>query len=187
MFCPANEPQLVAYQKEQDISDWAQEILPQLREIYSGKLVFLAQNSGEGLPGYNLTGYDYVAIGGFGGDSDIDEIPWSTERKIDENLERLKTVYPGQKYLYFGVVAFTGPDYYWWEPVAPANMAENNPGLPADFFIVSDEGQAKFYDMFFDKTWDEVEGYFIGAYKGCEYRDKPAEKVIREWLNAGSD
>ncbi len=185
MFCPANEPQLMAYQKEQDISDWAQQILPRLREVYTGKLVFLAQYTAEGLPRYNLAGYDYVAIGGVGADSDVDQMPWRTEEKIEETLDSLRTLYPGHRYLYFGVVAFTGPDFYWWEPIAPANMRETNPNLPSDFFLVSLEGQAKFYDVFFSKTWDGVDGYFIGAYKGTEYRDKPAEEVIRNWFHTG--
>ncbi len=185
IFCPVNEPQLLSYQKENDVSHWAQEILPQLREIYHGKLAFLVQATGDGLPNYDLTGYDYVALGGFGADSDIDTLPEAAEYKIDESLARLKTAYPDLEYIYFGVGAFTGPDYYWWEPIAPANMPEHMPELPVDFFIVSPEGQAKFFNMFFAKSWEQVDGYFISVYKGCEYRNKPAEQVIRKWFNTG--
>ena len=181
IFCPVNEPQLLSYQNDNDISEWAQEILPELRAVYHGKLAFLVQGGAEGLPAYNITGYDYVAIGGITADSDIDSIPHRTEEKINESLDAIEVAYPGQKCLYFGIAAFTGPDFYWWEPIAPANMSGNNPDLPADFFVVSREGQANYYQVLFQKTWEEVDGYFIGAYKGCEYRDKPAEDIIREW------
>ena len=183
IFCPANEPQLLSYQKEKDVSDWAQELLPKLREIYHGKIGFRVQNMAEGFAVYNLTGYDYVVFGGLTCTKDIEENPGWVENIIKRAVNRLKEVYPGQKYIFFDCGAFTGPDYYWWEPVAPANMPRTMPDLPRDFFTVSNQSQAEFYDMFFNITWDETEGYFIPVYKGWEYRGKPAEKVIREWFN----
>jgi len=58
------------------------------------------------------------------------------------------------------------------------------PDLPTDFFVVSNESQAKFYNILFNITWNRTEGYFIPVYKGWEYRGKPAEQVIRHWFNA---
>ena len=183
IFCPVNEPQLLSYQKEKDVSDWAQEVLPKLREKYSGKIGFRVQNTPEGFAVYNLTGYDYVVFGGLTCTKDIEEEPEWIKSIIEDALNRLKEVYPDQKYIFFDCGAFTGPDYYWWEPIASANMPHTMPDLPRDFFTVSNQSQAEFYDMLFNITWDETEGYFIPVYKGWEYRGKPAEQVIREWFN----
>jgi hypothetical protein len=181
IFCPVNEPQLLSYKNKKDISEWAQEILPEIRRRYSGKIVFQIQGAKENV--YNLAGYDYVADGGLTCTKDIVDNPEWIGHLIDEELSALKAAYPTHKYLFFGAGAFTGPDYYWWEPISPENMKDNPQGWPEDFFTVSFESQADFYDMFFNKTWDEVDGYFLPVYKGWEYRNKPAEEVIRRWFN----
>jgi len=183
MFCPANEPQMLSYQNEKDVSDWAQQLLPELREVYHGKIAFIVQTFGEGIYAYDLSGYDYIANGGLTCTKDIEEHPDWIERVIKENTDRLKSLYPGQKYILFGAGAFTGPDYYWWEPIAPENMLNNMPELPVDFFTVSSESQAEYYNILFNETWEPMEGYFIPVFKGWEYRGKPAERVIREWFN----
>jgi len=185
IFCPLNEPQLLFNSDEKEVSDWAQDILPDLREIYHGKLAFLAQGSGEGLPAYDLTGYDYVLCGGFTCSQDIMEHPDWIDNLIEEGLDDLETAYPDHHYIFLGTMAFTGPDYYWWEPIAPVNMPGHMPDLPVDFFVLSHEGQAEFYDRFFNKTWNRVDGHFIAVVKGSEYRGKPAEQVVREWFNSG--
>jgi len=182
IFSPVNEPQILSCQNKEKISDWAQKILPELRKIYQGKLAFVVQGDADGYPSYNLSRYDYVAGGGLTCTKDIEDHPEWVERLISENFNSLKALYPNQKYIIFGAGAFTGPEYYWWEPIAPENMAESNPELPTDFFTVSNEAQAEFYDMLFNLTWNETEGYFIPVYKGWEYRDRPAEQVIRDWF-----
>ncbi len=180
MFCPVNEPQLLSY-KTKNVSIWAQEILPGIKEKFHGKIAFEVQGAKENI--YNLTGYDYVADGGLTCTSDIVEHPEWIEQLINEELLNLKKAYPGYKYLLFNAGAFTGPDYYWWEPIAAENMKNNPQGWPTDFFTVSFKSQADFYDLFFNKTWNEVNGYFIPVYKGWEYRNKPAEKIIRKWFH----
>ncbi len=177
MFCPVNEPQMMSYGNEKDVSDWAQYILPKIRKIYSGRIAFEVQGAENR---YNLTGYDYIADGGLTCTKDIVEHPEWIERLIEEEMAALKANYPGHKYLFFGAGAFTGPDYYWWEPVAPENMKNNPQGWPEDFFNLSFESQADFYDMFFNITWNSTEGYIIPVYKGWEYRNKPAEDVEPE-------
>jgi len=62
MFSPLNEPQLLAYQNEKDVSNWAQEILPKIRKAYHGKIGFRVHNNPEGFAVYNLTGYDYIMV-----------------------------------------------------------------------------------------------------------------------------
>jgi hypothetical protein len=181
MFCPVNEPQMLAYKNDNDVSDWAQEILPKIREGYKGKIVFEVQGAKEHL--YNLTGYDYIADGGLTCTNDIVDHPKWIEEMIDEEFSALKLNYPGLKYLFFNAGAFTGPDYYWWEPIAVENMKDNPQGWPEDFFTVSFESQADFYDMFFNRTWNEVDGYFLPVYKGWEYKNKPAEEIIKKWFN----
>jgi hypothetical protein len=183
IFSPINEVQLLSPDNEEDISIWAQELLPEIRNRYNGKIAFRIQYSGEGLEKYNLSGYDYVLFGGLTCVKDIEEHPDWIERTINEATDNLILNYPGQEYLFLDVGAFTGPDYYWWEPIAPANMQGNPYGWPADFFTISYEGQSNFYDMLFELTWDITEGYFVPVYKGWEYRDKPAEEIIRKWFN----
>jgi hypothetical protein len=61
-------------------------------------------------------------------------------------------------------------------------MPDTNPDLPADFFVISNQGQAEFYALLFSNTWEKVDGYFISVFKGCEYRGKPAEKIIRQFF-----
>jgi|Deesub1362B_J571_1020462.scaffolds.fasta_scaffold01030_11 hypothetical protein len=184
VFSPVNEPQLLS--RSEEVSNWAQEILPDLRGIYRGKLAFIVQGDADGYPLYNLSGYDLIAAGGITCTKDIEDNPEWVERLVSENLNSLKASYPLQKYILFGVGAFTGEDYYYWEPIAAENMAESNPELPEDFFYVSDESQAEFYEMLFNITWNETEGYFIPVYRGWEYRDKPSEKVIRNWFSKNS-
>jgi hypothetical protein len=182
LFAPVNEPQLLAYQREEDVSAWAQEVLPQIRKLYQGKLAFVVQGYAEGLYRYDLSGYDYVAYGGLTCTSDIEAHPDWIGTMIQEAFGDLKAAYAEHRYLLFGYGAFTGPDYYSWEPIAPDNMAKHMPDLPADFFIVSEKGQAAFHDLLFEMTWEEVEGYFIAVFRGWEYRDKPAENAIRTWF-----
>ena len=185
MFCPVNEPQMLAYKNDNDVSEWAQEILPKIREKYRGKIVFEVQGAKDHL--YNLTGYDYLADGGLTCTKDIADHPKWIEEMINEEFLALKLNYPGFKYLFFNAGAFTGPDYYWWEPIAPKNMKNNSDGWPEDFFTVSPKSQAEFYGMFFNITWNDVDGYFFPVYKGWEYRTKPAEDVIRKWFNEDAD
>jgi len=181
MFCPVNEPQMLAYKNDTVVSDWAQEVLLRIRKFYNGKLVFEVQGAKKHR--YNLTGYDYIADGGLTCTKDIVNHPDWIEKMISEEFSALKLNYPKFKYIFFNAGAFTGPDYYWWEPIAPENMKNNSNGWPEDFFTVSFKSQAKFYDMFFNTTWNGVDGYFLPVYKGWEYRSKPAEEVIRKWFN----
>ena len=183
MFSPLNEPQLLAYQNEKAVSNWAQEILPKIRKVYHGKIGFRVHSNPEGFAVYNLTGYDYIIFSGLVCTKDIDEHPEWIEQLINRTLDNLTECYPNQKYILFDIGAFTGPDYYWWEPVAPANVPNVTPDLPADFFVVSNESQARFYDLLFNITWNRTEGYFIPVYKGWEYRSKSAEQVVRHWFN----
>lgn len=180
MFSPVNEPQLLSHENEH-VSSWAQEILPLIRERYNGNIIFEVQCAKENV--YNLSGYDYVADGGLTCNKDIKDHPEWIEHMVDERLATLKSIYPVSKYLFFGAGAFTGPDYYWWEPIAPENMRDTHKEFPEDFFNVSFESQADFYDIFFNRTWNEVDGYFLPVYKGWEYRNKPAEEVVRKWFN----
>jgi len=182
MFAPLNEPQLIA--QDRDVSEWAQSILPEIRRIYSGKIGFRVHGVNETASLYNLTGYDYVIFSGLAATQDIKEHPEWLANLVSETLNKVETAYPGQKHIAFDIGAFTGPDYYWWEPVAPENVLQEIPGIPSsDFFTLSNESQAKFFDMFFNLTWDRTEGYFIPVYKGWEYRGKPAEQIIRQWFN----
>jgi hypothetical protein len=182
IFCPLNEPEFHGF-GEENISDWAHEILPELRKSFSGKIAFHTQSNTKGYPVYDLSGYDYVFAGGLKATNEIKENPDQTEKQIDNNIEKLKEAYPDHEYIYFGAGAFTGEDYYDWEPVAPKNMIGNSEGWFIDFFVVSEEGQAKFYDLFFPATWKEAEGYFIPVHKGWEYRNKLAEETIQSWFN----
>ncbi|RLI10790.1 hypothetical protein DRO42_00070 [Candidatus Bathyarchaeota archaeon] len=187
VFAPVNEPQLLSYQDADAVSDWAQELLPKLRKVYHGKVAFRVHKDPEGFAVYNLTGYDLLVFSGMACTKDIEEHPEWIARLINETLSGLRASYPGCSYVLFDMGAFTGPDHYWWEPIAPANMPDFMPELPPDFFTVSNESQAEFYDLFFNLTWNDVEGFFLPVYRGWGYRGKPAEQVIREWFHAEAD
>ena len=187
VFAPVNEPQLLSYQDVEAVSDWAQGLLPRLKAVYRGKLAFRVHGDPAGFAVYNLTGYDLLVYSGLACTKDIDVHPEWVAHLINETLHGLMEAYPGFNYVLFDMGAFTGPDYYWWEPIAPANMPDFMPELPVDFFTVSAESQAEFYDLFFSMTWNDVEGFFLPVYRGWEYRGKPAEQVIREWFHAETD
>ena len=186
MFSPTNEPQLLSYQNTADVENWAQEILPEIRNVYTGKVAFTVYNIDDNYYEYNLSGYDYILASVFACSSDIEGDENYRNHLVDVNKEKLANLelaYPNHEYIAFEIHAFTGPDYYWWEPIAPENMKNNPYNVTQDFFVVSDRGQADCYDMFFNLSWPNAGGYLFTTAKGFEYRDKPAEQVIRKWFN----
>ena len=54
-FAPANEPEKIF---GEDTSRWAQEILPKIKEVYHGKVIW----KGADINGVDLTGYDYIGF-----------------------------------------------------------------------------------------------------------------------------
>jgi len=187
IFAPVNEPQLLSYQDADAVSSWAQEILPKLKDTHHGRIAFRVHKDPDGFAAYNLTGYDLLIFSGMACTKDIEEHPEWIARYINETISEMKEAYPGYRYVLFDMGAFTGPDYYWWEPISPKNMPYFMPELPVDFFTVSNESQAEFYDLFFNLTWNDAEGFFLPVYRGWEYRGKPAEHVIREWFHTEAD
>jgi hypothetical protein len=197
MFAPMYEVQLLEggpgrsdfpdEEKIGDISSWAQDVLLEIKKIYSGKLAFHVQGFPEGIPRYDLEGYEYILFDGcpcfkaFEEDSD-----WMEEYFSSYMDDRI-SAYPGEKYIIF-TEFFTGPEVDVFEPMAPANLIWERPGsLDDDFYaMVSPEIQALCYDSLFWNTWNDVSGYCIEAFKGCEYRGKPAQNVIREWFGKKS-
>ncbi len=180
-FSPSNEPQLVA--GEEEVSEWAQEILPRVREEYEGEVWFHVHSDAEGFAEYDLGGYDLVAFSGHICTADITDLPSHLRDVFRDKTKSFEEKYPGKSYVFFDAGAFTGPDHYWWEPIAPENVEENTPGMDPYFFTVTEEEQAKCYELMFNETWGNVQGYFLPAYRGFEYRGKPAESVVREWFN----
>ncbi len=172
MFSPLNEPQLVGDEKK--VSRWAQEILPKIRKVYSGFVSFRVHHDDKHFPFYNLSNYNFVVFSGLAGTVDVTELPEHFKSIILQDLEKYKEY--NKIYILFDMGGFTGPDYYWWEPIAPENAGTN-------FWLLSEKQQATFYEILFNLTWNSTTGYFIPIYKGWEYRGKDAEKVIRKWFN----
>jgi hypothetical protein len=54
-FAPANEPEKIF---GKDTSRWAQEILPNIKEVYNGEIIW----KGADISGVDLTGYDYIGF-----------------------------------------------------------------------------------------------------------------------------
>ncbi len=187
MFCPVNEPTLLA--GEEEVSSWAQELLPKIRSLYHGKVAFRVQDEGETFPAYNLSGYDYVLPMATFCTSDMDDPdPNCAGHLRNSNLQKMEEferIYPSQSYIFFDVGAFTGPDYYSWEPIAPENQAKSSHEWPDDFFVVSEEGQAECLDMLFSLGWEDSDGYILSGAKGFEFMGKPAEEVVRDWFGGG--
>ncbi|MHA1753921.1 MAG: hypothetical protein ACTSYR_00150 [Candidatus Odinarchaeia archaeon] len=181
MFSPLNEPQLIASDRE--VSEWAQSIIRSIRQLYEGVVSFRVHHTDKDFPIYNLSDYDFVVFSGLAGTIDVTELPEHFRLIIQENLDKYDDYYPNTNYLLFDMGGFTGPDYYWWEPIAPENVKKSMPEMNSDFWLLSEEQQMVFYETLFNLTWSSVNGYFIPIYKGWGYRGKLAEQVIRNWFN----
>ena len=190
VFVPLNEPQLVCGDNEA-VSQWAQSLLPRIKSVYSGRVGFLAQSygtpEGASVEEYNLSGYDYVVLGGFGGTSDIDENPGLCPAKIDFTLQELDRVYGWQQRIFIAPTTLTDNEYYWWEPIAPSNMPETSPGMDPGFFVVSEQGQASYFNLFFNKTWNTTKGYLVPQTLGFRFLGKPAEAEVEKWFSSGEE
>jgi hypothetical protein len=197
MFAPMYEVQLLEggpgrsgfsdEEKVDDISCWAQEMLLKIKEVYSGKLAFHVQSFPEGIPLYNLEGYDYILFDGCPCFKAFEENSDWMEEHFSSYMDDRIDAYPGKEYIIF-TEFFTGPEVDFFEPMAPANLIWESPGsLEDDFYaMTSPETQAMCYDSLFWNTWNDVSGYCIEVFKGFEYRGKPAENVIREWFAGNS-
>lgn len=162
LFSPLNEPDILL--GEEKAFEWAHIVLPKLKEVYSGDIVLkLADNNNPG----DYSGYDYVAFDIF--TEDINK--WS--EKVNDTTKEMNSYVEeyNLKGSFFGEVgAATQAD-----PMAPQLVAGS---------VVSEEVQAEYFEILFEESWDDVDGYFIVFWS--DYTEeaylikKPAEEVIKD-------
>ncbi|MCD6194740.1 hypothetical protein J7K05_00835, partial [bacterium] len=165
IFCPLNEPNFALRGRE---SEWAQKILPIVRQAYTGNVVLKVADVG--LEGADFSGYDYAAFDVYA--EDLTE--W--QMRLPEVLRRAEEV--KSKYNLKGV--------YFGETGAITYRDPNDPLLAGGVF--TEEEQAQFFEIFFQNVWDKVSGAFVMAWAKSSQspyniRNKPAEEVVKKWFN----
>lgn len=139
------------------VSNWMQNILPLLRERYSGTLMFATHNRVDNNPPIfilNFTGYDIVCSWEEGEDVDSAVFNICSSCPTCNGVVHHRTMYIG------------GLSH---EPA----------------YELSLEQQAENYNSYFQNTWnnDLTVGIMLDLGVGKEYRGRPAEDVIQSWLN----
>ena len=136
---------------------WGQEILPELRERYSGKLVFKV--CFEYLDIANFSGYDYASfsLGPVG-------YHWGPE-VCRENIHKIIDL---------------GLSLAARDNCEGVIIGE----LWAFLELVGDEqAQAKVIQIAFEESWEKVKGIFVQGWEhpGSTIKNKPMEQVVKEW------
>lgn len=135
---------------------WMQSILPGIRELYSGRLMFATHNRVGADSSYfelDFSGYDFIADWEAGADLVADISGACASFNSCLGVIHHITLYVG------------GLDF------EPAHT-------------LTEEEQAIAYDDFFRLTWNEINsaGIMLDLGVGKEYFGRPAEQVIESWL-----
>lgn len=153
-FAPLNEADTIF---EEDTERWAQEILPRIKKVYHGEVIW----KGADILDMDLSGYDYL---GFtispGRDSTLEEY----SQFVDDMLDRALSF--AERDNLKGVM-FTESATFWWmrmEKIKPGHSEEE---VTRAHEIVLERGKDKAVGFFY---FDEVPGVF-GDW----------EKVISRW------
>jgi len=119
-FAPVNEPYKMV-RDYKDASRWLQEILPLIREVYSGKVIAVDTMYSQGLePGrsipfpYDYSGYDLILGGPPCGRSYIEDWEQMLKGYIQEGKEYVQT-YNSEGFGLYEWGAYTGG--VWYEPI----------------------------------------------------------------------
>jgi len=171
------------------ITEFAQEILPEMRKYYSGQI-------GIGIvapwrdSGFTFNGYDYLTFSAYPQNQDI----------IDDETDMGKWLTPNpdadlQNVDENNLFALTN----WVREVANRSGVSTihigetgviNPGEEgqSDFntVVVSEEKESEFYDKMFSQISDKVDGVSVFYNSRVEFISvygDPAEEVVRDWYN----
>jgi len=166
----------------EDTSLWIQEMLPLIKERYSGDVC--VQPTQRGFKGSLLdySGYDCVA-------SLFSLMVPDVERNSREfvqftkEAQHVKDAFPPVKYIFLtDLSTFSGG--LWAETglmEAQARAMERDDSEYSD-----DQEQVESFRMYFEKAYPFIDGSFFNILQGFSFIDRPAEEVLKEhFLNAG--
>lgn len=154
-FAPFNEPENIF---GEDTARWAQEILPRIKEVYHGQVIWKgARAGGDGLSGYDYIGFPILPIE----DMTSEEYTRYVDNQIDKALGFCAAIDSCRGIM---ITQFGGR-----ESIDPWRGEE---GIASGHEIVLERGKDKVAGFFY---WDEIPGVFgeweqeISAY----YREMP--------------
>lgn len=175
LFAPLNEPGCIF---EEKVGEWRQEILPRIKEVYHGEVIWKGGNWGlpdkilseeflkelsEGPPG-DFSGYDYIGFAC---------MLWPEGQTLEEYSEYVENVL---KY----APALAEKDNCKGVMVVEFGVLEGGPW--------SEEEIARAHEIVLEKAKGKVVGFFVGDFleveiPGVAFRKEAlkTEEVIRKW------
>ena len=154
--------------KNKEVGRLAQELLREVRKHYSGKVGVGVLDTWSG--DYNLTGYDFFTTNLPCGDGDVEGCIDFYGEAIS-GAEGLKKKYNVPKFVIGEVDIFSEND------ATPEGME-----AVQGFTIVSEQEEVEFYNNFFEKYADRVDGITITYADPLGVKTGPAKDVVSEWL-----
>ncbi len=175
LFSPLIEPELqLGVTGPELVYEWAQDILPKVKEVYHGDVVWRGVFShwlrfwlppkgrwAEPELVADLTGYDYIGTSIFPG-MELEEYPGHVDRLLDLTTRFAEKYAKGAMVTEFGLF-----------PSGPG-------GGPAQPHIKTSEDIARVHEITFERAKDRVVGFFVEDTALVQY-DASAEEVVREW------
>lgn len=152
-----------------DASKWLEQIQPELRKRYHGKIAVKLQAFNpliQDLWDLGFQGYDYIIASGFLGWSYDEEI-WQPKTKdlINRALSYAKR--DGCQGVFISDWgAYLGGN--WSEPISSHQIA-------------NESTQKEVFEFVFREAWDKVDGIFPATCIGWDFLGRPAEQVFKSW------
>jgi len=154
--------------KDKEVSRLAQDLLKETRKYYSGKVGVGVLNTYSS--NYNLTGYDFFTTNLPCGDGNIQGcLDFYGEAISGANA--LKKKYNVPKFVIGEVDIFSEND------ATPEGMEEVQ-----GFEVVSEQAEVDFYNNFFEKYADQVDGITITYSDPLGIKTGPAKEVVSNWF-----
>ena len=178
LFAPMNEPEALFGPSAS--ATWGQEILPRIREVYHGKVIWKGASIGDFMqpdpsqPQPNFTGYDYLGFTiGLGPGMTLEEF----SQRVDHDLDR----------------AF---EFAERSNVKKVMISEFYGRLPEEWEKEgwSEEKEARAHEIVFERGKDKVVGFFALDFLGLSFlggelpgmpdpkKSLKTEEVIRKWF-----
>ena len=165
LFSPLNEPNLI-FGSDQLAFQWGKMILPKIRAVYSGEVVFkLADMVEEG----DFSGYDYLAFDVFPG-PDLKE--W--RHQVRRAVALMSTL----------VAQYNLKGAFFGETGALIRRPKGTAAQLAAGAVFSESGQAQVLETLFEESWGRVKGYFLldwNPRSEYSFLNPQAQTVIKKW------
>jgi len=159
----------------EETSDWLQEVLPLIKEKYSG--IVCAQPSAPGLQSglINYSGFDCV--------SSFYSLMVPDEERNNRTINQLKTItsqiridYPSVKYILFNDVAtFSGGNWAETQLIEQQLDAEKRGAREYS----TEEEQARFFEQYLEEVHPFINGSFFNNYKGFTFIGRAAQQIVQ--------